>query len=120
MSAVILRKGITNRMKIIGVEGLTSSQISKEVERGARFVFYQYCISVIILTFKRSSDVYYVPPGESVTTKGLGYSIISLLFGWWGFPWGPIYTIQTVWNNFSGGHDVTFEILSAIPDEAPR
>jgi hypothetical protein len=106
-------------MKITGIDGLTNEQIRSEVKRGGRFVYYQYCISVIILTFKESSDIFYIPPGESATSKGISYSLISLFCGWWGFPWGPIWTIQTLWNNLDGGHDVTFEIMKSIP-EAPR
>lgn len=105
-------------MKITGIEGLTNNQIHNEVQRGGKFVFYQYCISVLILTFKQSSDIVYIPPGENATTKGIGYSLISLFCGWWGVPWGPIYTIQTIWNNFDGGHDVTFEVMRSIPRES--
>jgi hypothetical protein len=36
-----------------------------------------------------------------------------MLLGWWGIPWGPIYTIQSFWVNFTGGRDVTREIISA-------
>jgi hypothetical protein len=27
--------------------------------------------------------------------------------GWWGIPWGPIYTVQSLWVNLRGRHDVT-------------
>jgi ATP-dependent phosphoenolpyruvate carboxykinase len=33
------------------------------------------------------------------------------LLGWWGIPWGPIYTIAAVVTNIRGGKDVTAEIL---------
>ena len=31
------------------------------------------------------------------------YTFLSGLFGWWGFPWGPIYTIGALFNNARGG-----------------
>jgi len=100
-------------MKIKGIEGLTQEQIQMELQRGAKFVMYQYCISVLVMTFKRPSDIYFVRAGEGSVGKGLGFSGLSLLLGWWGIPWGPIYTIQSFWVNFTGGRDVTREIVSA-------
>jgi hypothetical protein len=34
--------------------------------------------------------------------------------GWWGFPWGPIYTIGTFITNFGGGKDVTEIVMQQI------
>jgi len=101
-----------NSMNIIGIEGFTDEQIHLAVERGAKFVVFQYCISVVLMTFKRSSDVYFIRPGHPALAPRIGYSIISLLLGWWGFPWGPIYTVQALWNNALGGLDLTPEMLS--------
>jgi hypothetical protein len=105
------------QMKIIGVEGLTNEQVNDEVGRGGRFVMYQYCISVLVMTFKRPSNIYFMKAGERSFGKGIGFSLMTLLLGWWGIPWGPIYTIQSLWVNFSGGRDVTKEIMaqSAAP-----
>jgi len=43
-------------MKVHGIEGMSPDQIVFEIDRGGKFVFYRYCISVLILTFRRSSD----------------------------------------------------------------
>ena len=69
-------------------------------------------VSVFVATFKQSSAVYFIRPGHTALTPRIGYSILSLLFGWWGIPWGPIYTVQAFWNNAIGGLDLTPEILS--------
>jgi len=69
------------------------------------------------MTFKRGSDVYFIRSGESSIKYGLIYTLISLLLGWWGFPWGPIYTIGAVAKNCSGGRDVTAQILSNVSQE---
>lgn len=101
-------------MKIIGTEGLDGQQLGLELQRGAKFVTYQYCISILILTFRRSSDIYFVRAGESAVGKGLGFSSISLFLGWWGIPWGPIYTIGSFITNFGGGKDVTTEVIASL------
>jgi len=86
-------------MKIVGAEGLSAQQLESELQRGAKFVIYQYCISILILTFRRSSNIHFIRVGENAACKGLSYSLISLFLGWWGFPWGPIYTIGSLIRN---------------------
>jgi hypothetical protein len=101
-------------MKIVGIEGMTGQQLSAELQRGGKFVIYQYCISILILTFKRPSDIYFIRAGEGAVGKGLGFSALSLFFGWWGIPWGPIYTIGSFITNFGGGRDVTHEVVANL------
>ena len=101
--------------KIVGLEDIKSGgELQQELQQGGRFVMYQYCISILILTFKRSSNVYFIRHEENSIVKGLPFTLLSLLLGWWGIPWGPIYTIQAVWNNFKGGKDVTKEVLASM------
>lgn len=102
-------------MKINGIEGMSRQDVQSEIERGGKFVFYQYCISLFIITFKRPTDIYFVKSGESAVAKGLPYVGLSLLMGWWGIPWGPIYTVTSLVTNFKGGKDVTDEVLRSIP-----
>jgi len=104
---------------ISGLEGMTVGQVAEEVRKGARFVYFQYCFSVIILTFRRSSPVFFVKSGQSSLAKGLPYSLLSLVFGWWGFPWGFIYTPMVLFKNFSGGEDVTAQVMSSMARPAP-
>jgi hypothetical protein len=109
-------------MKIQGIEGMSTDQLRFELQRGAKLVHYQYCVSVVIMTFRRSSDIYFVPAGESSVSKGVPWILLSLVAGWWGIPWGPIFTIQSLVTNFKGGKDVTAEIsarLNPAPAPAP-
>ena len=105
-------------MKIIGAEGLTGEELAEELDRGAKFVIYQYCVSIILLTFQRPSDIHFIRSDESAVTKGLVYSGISLLAGWWGIPWGPIYTIGSLYTNFGGGKNVTREVMNSLSQSA--
>ena len=101
-------------MKIIGIEGLTWEQLKLEVQKGARFVIYQYCISLIFVSFKRFSNIYFIRSGEDAVAKGLKFSLLSLLLGWWGLPWGPAFTISSFITNFKGGKDVTNEVIASL------
>ena len=111
-------------MKIQGADGLTFEQIQTEVGRGGKFVIYQYCISVLVMTFRRSTDIYFIRPGENAVAKGMQWTLISLVAGWWGFPWGLIYTPMVLFQNLKGGKDVTPQVLgqyaqSAAPTAPP-
>lgn len=100
--------------RIIGVDGMTHDQLNEELQNGARFVMYQYCISIIVLSFRRGSDVHFIRAGENAVTRGLGFVALTVLLGWWGIPWGPIFSIQSLATNLSGGKDVTGDVLDAL------
>jgi hypothetical protein len=101
--------------KIAGMEDIKSGgELQQELQQGGKFVIYQYCISILILTFRRSSDVYFIRYEENAIVKGLPFTFLSLVLGWWGIPWGPIYTVQSIWVNFKGGRDVTKEVLASM------
>ena len=99
---------------IKNIEGLTTADINNELNNGAKFVIYQYSISILVMSFKRSSDIYFIRAGASDVTPGLLFTVISFIFGWWGIPWGPIYTIGAIFTNFSGGKNVTQEVINSI------
>lgn len=100
--------------KIKNLEGISTEQVLHEISQGARFVHFQFCISIVVMTFRRPTKVYYIRPGESSLKYGILPSLVSFLFGWWGIPWGPIYTIQSFIKNLSGGTDITSNVLANI------
>ena len=101
-------------MKIKGIDSITTEDLARELGRGAKFVIYQYSISIVLLSFKRGSDIYFVRSNENAVVKGLPYTLLSLVAGWWGIPWGPIFTIGALYNNLRGGKDVTAEIANLL------
>ena len=101
-------------MKIVGAENMTEDQLRFEIQRGAKLVYYQYAISIVVMSFRRASSIYFIPAGENAIAQGLPWSGLSLLAGWWGIPWGPIWTIQALVTNFKGGKDVTAEIAGRL------
>lgn len=106
-------------MRIHGIDNLTLDDIEREVEAGGRFVFYEYCISLIVVSARRPSDLYFLRGDDWGIVRGLRYCLVSLLFGWWGIPWGLVYAPLTLFNNLGGGCDVTDEVLAMLRTPAP-
>lgn len=104
---------------IKGLEDISDAEFQIELQNGAKFVCYTYCISIIIMTFRRSSPIYFIRSQDSRLVKGLPLTLLTLILGWWGIPWGPIYTLGALASNLSGGKDVTDEVLNSMrPSEA--
>jgi hypothetical protein len=101
-------------MKIRNIDGLSAFDLEREAERGARFVYYTFTVSLLLVTFKRTSGVYMIRGTENAVSKGKRFTAISLLFGWWGIPFGPKYTIESIRSNFKGGKDVTDEVMATV------
>jgi hypothetical protein len=101
-------------MKIKNIDGLSADQLQQEVNNDGKFVYYVYTISAIVLIFKRTSGVYLVRSGENAVAKGFWFTLISVLFGWWGIPWGPKHTLESIRTNLQGGKNVTDEVMSVV------
>jgi hypothetical protein len=99
---------------------MSREELIWDIDNGGKFVVYQYTISVIFLTFKRPSDIYFIRAGESAVKRGLVWSILTFFVGWWGFPWGPVYSIGSLYRNFSGGRDITPEIRWSLTESSER
>lgn len=64
---------------------------------------FQACFSFLILTTKSPSR-FFIKGYDNMIASGLAYTLVTLVFGWWGLPWGPIYTLETLYRNTVGGH----------------
>ncbi len=76
---------------------------------GERLVFFEYCISLVFISLRRPSTVVRLRPGQRGWIKGLPYTVLSLLLGWWCIPWGFVYTPLCLWTNLTGGRPITAE-----------
>ncbi|MCK4260564.1 MAG: hypothetical protein KAX49_16425 [Halanaerobiales bacterium] len=65
-------------------------------------VQYQACLSFLIISVKVKSK-FFVKESHFTLSINVVYSLIALIIGWWGLPWGLIYTIQALANNITGG-----------------
>lgn len=104
-------------MKIHNIEGMSDARLRKEIQEGGKFIVYQYVISILIMTFKRPTGVYFIKKGENRFIPGIVPSLVTLVFGWWGIPWGPIYSIGALGTNLMGGRDLTKEIMASTSHE---
>lgn len=81
--------------------------------RGAGF---GYAVSLIFVTFRRSGSAG-VFCARCRKKEAFKYSLVSGLFGWWGIPWGPLYTVQTIGKNSAGGYqdeEFNADLLAAV------
>jgi hypothetical protein len=85
---------------------------------GERLVFFEYCISLVVISLRRPSALVRLRPGQCGWIKGLPYTILSLCLGWWCIPWGFLYTPLCLWTNLSGGRPIAPEELMNRKDSA--
>jgi len=105
--------------KLIINDQISLEQLQNEVEKGGTFVMYQYCISILlVLTLRRFSPAYYIPANESKSKYKAKYNWLSSIFGWWGIPWGIVYTLSSYKINGKGGIDVTEDIMLNIDESS--
>lgn len=107
-------------MKIKNTEGLSVSQIRAIVQDGGKFVYFPYTISIGVATFKRASSIYLIRSGESSFKHSYKHVLTNGLVGWWGIPWGPIYTIGSLYHQLNGGKDVTAAVMSELIQNDPE
>ena len=107
-------------MLIKNIEGLSVSQIKELVNKGGKFVIFPYTISFVIMTLKRSSDIYFIREDENSFKYSYSYVLLNFFIGWWGLPWGPIYTIGALYNHIIGGKDITQAVLSELIQNDPE
>ena len=97
---------------------MTHRELLEEIGRGGRFVTFLYAFSVVVLTFRRNTAVRFIrADGSGAANSAWGMSLLTCLVGWWGIPWGPIYSIHALAVNARGGRDVTREILAPVVGE---
>ena len=78
-----------------------------------RLTRYQVAISFLIVSFKIPTRSYVV--GHHATgLVAAACILISIGFGWWGIPWGPIYTVQVIRRNLRGGVSQTVAELATL------
>lgn len=69
---------------------------------------YQFCTSFLIITFKQPTS-FILDCSSNKFLVNFTATIFTALVGWWGIPWGPIYTIQTIFRNIRGGTKKSIE-----------
>lgn len=73
-------------------------------------------VSTLIITTRYSSEFVVEGDPRELRTK-LVSTFTTLALGWWGVPWGPIFTLMALFRNFRGGHKVTVAEVLGYPAE---
>lgn len=79
-----------------------------------RYIIFWYVISLLIVTSRRTMQGVFCP--SCASKKAVQSSAITWLLGWWGFPWGPIWTVAALYRNLLNGTlpaDVNGQILGS-------
>jgi len=63
---------------------------------------YHLCVSFVIITFREPTNIM-LEESSNRFLVNIVACILTFIFGWWGIPWGPIYTVQALLRNFRGG-----------------
>ena len=76
---------------------------------------FDVSVSMLLVSSKFSSQ--YVIDGHPSTSRlKTASTCASLLLGWWGIPFGPVYTVMAVYRNLSGGHETTVRQVLGFAD----
>jgi hypothetical protein len=84
-----------------------------KIHLGTKVTQYLFCFSLIVFSVRIPSR-YYIKASLSSVLNNIAYTLCTLILGWWGLPWGPIYTLQAVFRNIFGG------IKSTVKDLIPE
>lgn len=86
-------------------------ELEYEIARGGRFVFYEYCVSIVVASKRGASDIIFLHAEQSGLWQGLPWALLTVFFGWWGVPWGLIWTPMALYSYLQGGQEVTADVL---------
>jgi hypothetical protein len=86
---------------------MSTAQLAEALAQGCRLVTYEYCVSLIVVTWRRQSRVYLLAANETGLRQAAPYLLLTMFLGWWGLPWGLIYTPLALVTNLAGGRDAS-------------
>jgi hypothetical protein len=109
----------TKLLQLRGTRSLFDEELRTQLVNGARCVRFEFCLSLLFITFRRQSPVYLTHSWQERYLRGLWFSLLAILFGPWGVPWGPLWTLWAVWVNTTGGVDCTAEVLAWLDSACP-
>lgn len=106
--------GSSELLCLVGTRPLFAEELRTRVALGARCVRFEFCFSLLLFTVRRQSPVHLTTSWQQRYVRGLWYSLLALLLGPWGVPWGVLWTPWAIWVNTTGGADCTAEVLAAL------
>lgn len=96
------------------IEQGTADYNGRRVNRATEVASFTMVFSFLIVTLTSKTRYYFTDYGTGGAAAAP--TIVTLLLGWWGLPWGIIRTIQALSRNISGGEIVTVgDLLDQMP-----
>ncbi len=74
-----------------------------EPDEPPAWVRYPYVVSLGVVTLRFESRRHRIRSTDARYLRCIPYLVASILFGWWGFPWGPVLTWRAIWDCLGGG-----------------
>ena len=103
--------------RIVTPSKMTYEQLITSCDQGSKFVAYIYLIPrPIFPPIKRLSKIFLINPNE-VVTHSKKYNLLNLIWGWWGLPFGPVYTYTAIKQNRTG-LDYTEDVLVNLDEDS--
>lgn len=89
-----------------------------EIKPETALVSYTYVISFIVMTYRNHTRYYFkeAEKGKALAAKLL-CTLCNLTVGWWGIPWGPIWTIKETFCNLIDNNQVFWASFAGKPIE---
>jgi hypothetical protein len=78
--------------------------VCRRVSAQPRYVIYRHVISAIFMTWRVVHQGIYC--SECGAKKAYRASLKTWLLGWWGIPWGPIFSLHAIVSNLCGEQPV--------------
>ena len=86
---------------IDAVRAGTARYQDQPISYATRVRVYHTVLSFLVVTLKLPTGLVLHRSGRDLALRA-GCSLVSLVFGWWGIPWGPIWTVQALAGNLRG------------------
>lgn len=97
---------------------MTEAEFHRSLAMGHRFVIYYWTLSALFISTTRHTRAYRTHGRRGAIVRGLPYTLVCLLFGWWSFP-GGLRNFVSIYHNLTGGVDVSGNVLDMIRRNDP-
>ena len=107
------------KYKIILENDISFDELTERIDKGSRFIAMSYCVSIMFaVTLRRFSPAFLIEDNSELKKIKNKYNRLTFFLGWWGIPWGPIYSVHSLQMNNKGGIDMTEDIILNIDHDS--
>lgn len=93
-----------------------SCSVCGRISAQPRYAIYRRVVSVLIITHRSGRQGIFC--SDCGAKRAYRESLITWIFGWWGFPWGPIHSIRAILTNMLGGEQPALNNFRVVSMQA--